>query len=717
MNAALRYPESHSKGWWLGALLTLLSLGIAVWALEEAEWISPQPSLVLPLTLGAAAGTVLARTRLAGIWAFFITISIGLVLAVWQTVGLFPAMPGLSSWSRWLDAVARPADNIVAFAAFLVAVSALAGAGGAWFTVRRANPWPAFGIGAVIVILNLTNLPRDSAFVLPVYLILGLFLVVQTAWRPGPAARVRRIGIGTALSTALVAIAFILPQSPAENFEAGIDGGSLYSSVKKSALNIFYSVPSKIKTVRSSNQDAVSFNSAPDQGEAVRFIVTTPAPAYLRTRYYDTYSSAGWSNNALTEKAIAAGQTTIDVVPLAKSVVIRYEVENQVKTDIVLLAGQPSSLSIPAVGRSAAAPGGDDIMALISPHLLPPYQVYTVTARLPSVAAEDLAKSAGQYPAWVTARYLQLPRDLPLSVTLLSHQLTRGLTSSYLKVLAVKNYLSRLSYDLNGTDVLDGGDGVASFLSSQQGNCVNFASALVVMLRASGIPARFVQGYLGTELDDAGKHLLIRGKDAHAWAEVYFPEYGWIMVEVTPGRPADAFDPAAVGLAELTPSEGGDIFPVAPGGEVEDTLPPGSSGTTDSGPIADVPWLLIAALSLIVGILVVGIGGAFYLSRASRPAAAYARLGLFGRLFRLPPRAAETPFEFARRLGGRLPAEAGDIGFIAVSFIRIRYGPDKGARKEDCIKLGHRWRSLSLALLRRRFGLYASPVIMKQPSA
>ncbi len=294
-----------------------------------------------------------------------------------------------------------------------------------------------------MVTLNLVNLPRDFAFILPLYLAFGLALVVQAGWRRtgGEGGRPTGAFAVSALCLVIVLGAFILPEALAERLNLNIDGGSLYSSIKRSTLNIFSAVPSKLKTVRSSSQEAVLFSAIPDQSDAVRFIVSSPTPGYFQTRYYDVYATGGWSNSSLTDREIASGQAIADASPLSKAVVIHYEVENAVKTDLILLNGQATNLSIPVVVKSLPAPGNGDIMTLVSPRLLTPYQPYTVTAHLPAVTADDLFRSQSDYPAWITDRYLKLPGNLPPSVVQLSKQLTRGLTSSYSKVLAIKRYL------------------------------------------------------------------------------------------------------------------------------------------------------------------------------------------------------------------------------------------------------------------------------------
>jgi len=76
----------------------------------------------------------------------------------------------------------------------------------------------------------------------------------------------------------------------------------------------------------------------------------------------------------------------------------------------------------------------------------------------------------------------------------------------------------------------------------RSGHCEYFASAMVLLLRSQGIPARFVTGFLGAEHNPLENYYVIRQQNAHAWVEAYTPERGWRVYDPTPpdGRPAIA---------------------------------------------------------------------------------------------------------------------------------------------------------------------------------
>jgi hypothetical protein len=94
-----------------------------------------------------------------------------------------------------------------------------------------------------------------------------------------------------------------------------------------------------------------------------------------------------------------------------------------------------------------------------------------------------------------------------------------------------------------------GVDPVADFLFSQPaGHCEYFASAAVLLLRAAGVPARYVTGFRGGEWNPLGGYIAVRGERAHAWAEAFVPGMGWTRVDATPAG-ADGASPGRLAMA------------------------------------------------------------------------------------------------------------------------------------------------------------------------
>jgi hypothetical protein len=138
------------------------------------------------------------------------------------------------------------------------------------------------------------------------------------------------------------------------------------------------------------------------------------------------------------------------------------------------------------------------------------------------------------YPPEIREIYLQLP---PLSsrVHALAESLAAEKRTPIETVRAVEAYLTenlRYSLDL-GRDA--GLDPLEDFLFVRKtGNCEYFATGLVVLLRAAGIPARVVNGFQRGEWNEVGQYLAVRQRDAHSWAEVYFPAAGWVTFDPSP---------------------------------------------------------------------------------------------------------------------------------------------------------------------------------------
>ncbi len=85
---------------------------------------------------------------------------------------------------------------------------------------------------------------------------------------------------------------------------------------------------------------------------------------------------------------------------------------------------------------------------------------------------------------------------------------------------------------------------------SRQGYCEHYASSFALLMRLAGVPARLVVGYMGAEYNPVGGHYIVRQSDAHAWAEVWLDERGWVRVDPTAAIAPERVDTDA-GLANL----------------------------------------------------------------------------------------------------------------------------------------------------------------------
>jgi transglutaminase-like putative cysteine protease len=162
---------------------------------------------------------------------------------------------------------------------------------------------------------------------------------------------------------------------------------------------------------------------------------------------------------------------------------------------------------------------------------------YAGVSRLPMRTTAKLRAASRNYPAEITANYLQLPKLDP-RIPALAQEITRNASTPFDKAIRIENYLrSRYAYSLNLTGK-PGSDPLAHFLfETKTGHCEYFASSMAIMLRTVGIPSREVNGFLPGEYNDLGGDYIVRASDAHSWVEVYFPALGWQVFDPTPGGP------------------------------------------------------------------------------------------------------------------------------------------------------------------------------------
>jgi hypothetical protein len=347
-----------------------------------------------------------------------------------------------------------------------------------------------------------------------------------------------------------------------------------------------------------------------------------------------------------------------------------------------------------------------DVTALYAATPLQIGQQYQVVSSVSQASASQLRGAGTDYPSWVVERYLQLPASLPQRVRALAQRLTEGAKNPYDKALAIEGYLRGLSYATFIPPPPGNVDRVDYLLFTlKRGYSAYFSTAMVVMLRSVGVPARLVTGYSTGEYDPDAARYTVRESNAHGWVEVFFPGYGWIEFEPTPS------------LAPIVRPQGGEEGPPAedslsleelevPEQGVEAAMEGGQDGL--SAKAAGLDWRGFWWLSGIVLLGAVGMG----LTLAWRwrwagldPAVEiYGKMVFLASLARLGPKQSQTPQEYARSLQGVLPQRQGDIERIVAMYEKVRYGVG-ASTEEEGRRLRSIWRVLRRDLWR---GLWAT---------
>jgi protein-glutamine gamma-glutamyltransferase len=193
----------------------------------------------------------------------------------------------------------------------------------------------------------------------------------------------------------------------------------------------------------------------------------------------------------------------------------------------------------PPIGDTAEVVdvGPTDLRSLAGLHYIA-YSTDAGTAAAAGTVAQQggQARPPGPLTAEARAAYLQLPSSLSPRVRELALRLTASAGTPTDRRDAIAAWLRQTyAYTLRVPRSAPGMDPVESFLfETRAGHCEYFASAMTILLRAAGIPARYVNGYLGGEWNDIGQYVAVRDNRAHSWAEAYLPESGWLRVDATP---------------------------------------------------------------------------------------------------------------------------------------------------------------------------------------
>jgi transglutaminase-like putative cysteine protease len=241
---------------------------------------------------------------------------------------------------------------------------------------------------------------------------------------------------------------------------------------------------------------------------------------------------------------------------------------------------------------------------------------YSMTGVQLQLSAADLVDARGPSTS-VSTDYTRLPAGIPTMVRTLANDVTRQAATRFEKAVALQQWFRKDGGFVYSTDVSPGtgADDLVAFLSpgpdGRRGYCEQFASAMAVMARMLGIPARVSVGFL--EPDEVGAGLWeYSSHDLHAWPELFFPGAGWVRFEPTPGRSVPGYTTQQVPVGNPTAGAPTALardqrLPGASGGPGtrEKDQPTSASARRDTG--TGVPWWALGGalggLGLVVALL------------------------------------------------------------------------------------------------------------------
>jgi Ca2+/Na+ antiporter len=265
---------------------------------------------------------------------------------------------------------------------------------------------------------------------------------------------------------------------------------------------------------------------------------------YLRGAAFDHYTGQSWTNTFSRRRLFAKSEDGLFDVGVKSTMNPKAQRVSQEilleALDISVLFGLPFADEIQGPFASIET---DGMGGFWLPHAFPSRFQYGVTSTINALSNEDGRAELSDYPAGVKQRFLQLP-SVDTKIAELAQAVTRTTTTPYGMTMAIKQHLlNNYQYSLDVGSVQSASP-IEDFLFTRKaGYCEHYATAMVVMLRTLGIPARLITGFLPGEWNEFGHYYTVRQQDAHAWVEVWFPRSGWVTFDPTPSVMKDFSSP------------------------------------------------------------------------------------------------------------------------------------------------------------------------------
>ncbi len=713
---------ARGGGWWT-LLLALIMLVAVTESLNAAAWSEGLEVVRLAVLGGALLSFLLALTRWDGPFPVVYSILASLVwIATLFTQLVFQEMTLRAGavellqrnveWIRALTQGTSGADNLI----FVTQLSFLGwwiGYLAIWSLFRHQRLLSAIIPAGVALIVNAYYSTEAMTGYLILYAAAVLMLAIRvelarnearwqmTRVRYAPDITLDFLKAGVAFSAVVLVLAWAMPDVSqsltVERMLRPFEGP--WNKVESTWNRMYKSLNyARSAATVSSFGKSMSFGGPVSLTDRPIFDAQTSERTYWRAATYDEYTSGGWQNTAPDVDVIDGSEALREPLVQAATEITTTLYPLEQGQEVIFAPPQPLRVNVPvnADVRLVPNPGKPNeplrsVSAMRSRVRLDSQTGYQVVSGVSEASPDKLRADNTDYPQWVKDLYLQLPDSVTPRVKELAAQTVANATSPYDKADAIEKLLRTYTYNQDISAPPAGQDGVDYFLFDvKEGYCDYYASAMVVMLRSVGVPARFVVGYTPGQLkqqneqtDEAPLYRVLE-RNAHAWPEVYFPSYGWIQFEPTASEPLLS-RPAPDIAANLDAGLNAERGPQGPNPEQEPPHAPLTQTPFNlQAPSAFELWLrghwgwLAAAAVLIAAI----VAAWRYLrwqqidlfKDSEVLGRLFALLGLWAKRLQVPWRPSQTPLERAAAFNARLPDAAPAVDTIASLFIAQQYG-------------------------------------------
>ena len=734
------------EGWSSLALILVMLLALG-WSIQRADWFNGLDFLLPVATAAAVTAALLGLSRLSVAIVLPLSAIIGAGVVLSGVGGQFHPEADPLGRLMLLRGDALDWTRIVVDGGFAPQLSPYAIGLGVlmWVTAfiatyalyRHHRVLDTVLLIGVALIANMWATLAQLFGYLVLFSIAALLLWLRTAlitreesWRqrgvtehlevPG-----RIMGSGVTFIIGSVALAWILTTvavaAPLTGVWNNLDG--LWSDVRNNLDGVFGGLSGADSRIQGNSfGPSLPVRGEWDASDGPVMTVAATRAYYMRTATYDVYTGHGWTSSDGPNRRVAAGARIFPGYTPERPAEGTFTVETvsiQVQRTTgrnVFSPAYPTTAFLPlTIHEPAGRPLLGALQAAVN---LDPGKGYQITADI-SIATQAMLAGAGTaYPSEIVGAYLGTD-----GVTDRTRQEARrvvdaaGATDPYHMAEALASYLrsDRFTYATVAALPSEPGRDLVDFFlfdkNGQHGYCEYFATAMAVMARSLGIPARVAVGYAPGEQVKPGIYQ-VRDRDAHAWAEIFFPGYGWQTFEATkaiaplvraPGQgivppvtlPPSGADP---GSNVFEGKNLGDISSLPSLQPVEGGFQAGTDKPADETRTGNA-WLLAAFAGLIVLLAAWRLLQRRHRFRFLAPGdRQWQRLAFAADRAGVARRPSETVYEYAGWLEEQIPRSGDDIHQIADGKVWQSYS-GRSISSEAIARLERAWGRLQLPLL------------------
>lgn len=305
------------------------------------------------------------------------------------------------------------------------------------------------------------------------------------------------------------------------------------------------------------SRDTLDMTARPRLSDKVVMTVRSPIVAFWRAELFDTWNGRAWTRSYAREGNLL---TDGRITPSADDIAAQRG--NETTQEFRLQSGFATVM--PAAASPIRVSSANEVAQRADGTLVSAFQAlgsgttYSVTGRQMNLSVDGLRAAGSARTAAagdpVAERVLRQYATSPATtdrVIALARKETAGAKNDFDRIVALESWMSHnTTYSLDAPLSPRGVDVVDHFLFEEpEGWCEQIASSLVVLARSVGIPARLATGYAPGEWDSTAGRFVVRERDAHAWAEVWFAGQGWVPFDPTATVPLSGTPESTAGAA------------------------------------------------------------------------------------------------------------------------------------------------------------------------